>query len=456
MRKENKMGTMPVGKLLFSIALPMIISMLVQACYNIVDSYFVAQLSEDALTAVSLAFPVQNLMIAITSGTGVGINALLSRSLGEKNFKTANKAATNGLFLALLSYGLFLLFGLFGARIFFEAQTDDPEIIEYGVEYLSIICTVGFGMIGQMTLERLLQSTGRSIYSMITQTTGAVINIIMDPIMIFGLLGMPKMGVAGAAVATVLGQCVAMVMAFIFNVKKNPDIRLNLRTFRPEGSIIKKIYAVGLPSIAMLSIGSIMTFGMNSILLGFSTTAAAVFGVYFKLQSFVFMPVIGLNNAVVPIVSYNYGARNRSRITKTLKLGMLSAFGIMCIGVAAMQLFPRELLSIFNASQNMLDIGEFALRIISLHFPIAAFSIIMVSSFQALGNGVLSLIASAARQLLVLLPAAFLLAKFFGLNAVWWSFVVAEVVCLVLSALLLRRLYKKKILPMDTPVSAGA
>ena len=386
------MGVMPVNKLLITMALPMIISMLVQAMYNIVDSIFVSRICEDALTAVSLAFPMQNLMIAVASGTGVGMNALLSRSLGEKNQEGANAAAKHGIFLALCSYLVFLLFGLIACGFFFRTQTDSTVIIRYGETYLSICCICSIGIFMQMNFERILQATGRTFYSMITQTVGAVINIILDPILIFGMFGMPEMGIAGAAVATVFGQIVASLLAIFFNIRFNTDVSLNFRGFRPQGRIIRQIYSVGIPSILMMSISSVMVYGMNRILLAFTSTATAVFGVYFKLQSFIFMPIFGMNNGMVPIVAYNYGAAKPDRILKTIKLAMTYAEAFMLIGLAAFQLIPDVLLSMFNASTDMLAIGEPALRTISWSFLVAGICIICSSTFQALGNGMYSLL----------------------------------------------------------------
>lgn len=445
-RKENKMGTMPIPKLLVSMSLPMMISMLVQALYNIVDSMFVAQLSEDALTAVSLAFPIQTLMIAISTGTGVGINALLSRNLGEKDYKGANTAAKNGLFLAIVSCIVFAVLGGAGSHFFFATQTDNPVILAYGTQYLTIITICSFGIFLQITFERLLQSTGKTIYNMITQGTGAIVNIILDPILIFGLFGLPKLEVAGAAIATILGQIVAVSMSIFFNHTKNKEINVSLRHFRPHGHTIAVIYKVGIPSIIMQAIGSVMTFGMNKILLMFSSTAAAVFGVYFKLQSFIFMPVFGLNNGMIPIIAYNYGARNKERIKQTAKLSILIAVGLMLIGLIIFQTLPEFLLAnLFDASENMIAIGVPALRIISLSFLFAGYCIIAGSVFQALGNGVYSLIVSAARQLLVILPVAYIFAKVFGLSMVWWSIPIAEIISLTLSTILLKRIYKLKV-----------
>lgn len=446
--RENKMGTMPENKLLISMAVPMMLSMLVQALYNVVDSIFVARISEDALTAVSLAFPVQNLMIAIGSGTGVGINALLSKSLGEKNQKLANKAAHNGILLMIFSAIACALFGIFGSRWFFTTQTDSEVLIEYGEQYLSVVMIYSFGLFGQFITERLLQATGRTFYTMITQGLGAIINIILDPIMIFGLLGFPAMGITGAALATVIGQIIAAILGLWFNVKKNPDIQLGIRQLKPDGKVIKKIYSVGVPSIIMGSIGSVMTYGMNLILMGFSSTAAAVFGVYFKLQSFFFMPVFGLNNGMVPIIAYNYGARRKDRIMKTYKLAVLYAVGIMAVGLLIMQIFPAQLFSLFEASEEMLSIGVPALRLISTSFLFAGYCIISGSMFQALGHGFLSMINSIARQLLVLLPVAYLLSLTGNLNLIWLSYPIAELVSLTLSSVFLYRIYKKVIKPL--------
>ncbi|MEJ8733538.1 MATE family efflux transporter [Mediterraneibacter sp. ICN-202921] len=450
--KENKMGVMPVPKLLISMSLPMIISMLVQALYNIIDSMFVAQLSEDALTAVSLAFPVQNLMIAIATGTGVGINALLSRNLGEKHFEEADLAARNGIFLGFISFICIAVFGTVGSRFFFAAQTDNAVIVDYGTQYMLVITIMSFGIFLEITLERLLQATGKTFYTMITQGTGAVINIILDPILIFGLFGFPRLEVAGAALATVFGQIVAMFLALLFNCRKNTELNLNMRKFRPDKRIISIIYKVGVPSIIMQSISSIMVFGMNKILMPFSSTATAVFGVYFKLQSFIFMPVFGLNNGMIPIIAYNYGARNRKRILSTMRLSIYIAVSIMLVGLLIFQLLPGSLLKLFDASQHMIEIGIPALRIISLSFLFAGYCIIMGSVFQALGNGVYSLIISVARQLLVILPVAYIFSKIWGLNAVWLAIPIAEIASVVLSTLLFKRINRLKLKPLKNNI----
>ena len=448
MSQENKMGTMPVKRLLVTMSLPMIISMLVQALYNIVDSVFVSMINQAALTAVSMAFPIQNLLIAVSAGTCVGVNALLSRSLGERNAKNANLAAVNGLFLAFVSFLFFALFGIFGARIFFESQTDNPVIIEYGIQYLQIVCIFSFGLFGEMMFERILQSTGQTFYCMITQGTGAIINIILDPILIFGLLGIPAMGIRGAAAATVFGQIVAMVLAAILNHAKNKDVRISFKGFSPHGRTISIIYQVGVPSIIMQSISSVMTFGLNKILISFSETAVAVFGVYFKLQSFIFMPIFGLNNGMIPIIAYNYGARNKKRIMETIRLSIGIAVFIMLIGLAVFQLMTPQLLELFQADADMLSIGVPALRIISLSFLFAGYCIIVGSVFQAMGNGVYSLIVSIARQLVCILPLAYFFARAFGLHAVWYSIPLAEITSVVLSSILFRKIYVEKIKPL--------
>ncbi|MGI6485472.1 MAG: MATE family efflux transporter [Tepidanaerobacteraceae bacterium] len=447
--KGNKMGIMPINKLLMDVSFPIMISMLTQALYNVVDSIFVAQYSEHALTAVSLAFPIQNLMISVAVGTGVGINAFLSRSLGEKNFVKANIIAKNGILLGLLSYIVFLIFGMLFSKSYFTYQTGNAQIIEYGHSYLSIICILSIGKFVQIVFERLLQSTGKTIYSMITQGTGAIINIILDPIFIFGYFGIPTMGPAGAAIATVIGQITAAILAIIFNLKVNKEISVDIRGFRPSLKIIKNIYSVGIPSIIMMSLTSITTYGLNNILNKFSSTAIAAFGAYFKLQSFVFMPVFGLNNGMVPIIAYNYGARNKERIIETIKLSITYASCIMIFGLILIQVFPEKILSLFNASENMLSIGVPALRIISLSYIFAGTSIVSSSIFQAFGNGLLSLLTAASRQLVVLLPVAYGLSLLGDVNFVWWSYPIAEIASLVLSVMFLKYIYYKKIAPIE-------
>ena len=436
---ENKMGTMPVGKLLADMAIPMMISMLVQALYNVVDSVFVSRISENALNAVSLAFPLQNLMIAFGSGTAVGMNALLSRSLGAKQQEQVDRAANTGMFLFGCTYVLFALIGAFLSRPFFLAQTHDAEIVGYGVDYASICLIFSFGIFAQFCFERLLQSTGRTKLAMYTQITGAVINIILDPILIFGWLGFPRMEVAGAALATVIGQIVAAILAIWMNLKYNPDVRIRPSHIRFHWDTVKEIYRVGIPSIVMMSISSVMNFGLNQILIAFSTTATAVFGVYFKLQSFIFMPVFGLNNGMVPIISYNYGARKPERVKKTIRLSITAAICLMLIGLALFELIPGTLLTLFNATDRMRKIGIPAFRIIAIHFLFAGFCIVSGSVFQAIGNPLHALINSVCRQLVVLLPAAWLLAKTGKLEMVWFCFPIAEIFSFTLSAIFLRK-----------------
>lgn len=440
--KENKMGVMPMGRLILSMSVPMILSMLVQALYNIVDSVFVARYSQDALAALSYSFPAQNLMIGTATGTGVGVNALLSKSLGEKNFDKANKTAANGILLAMFGSVLFFLFGLFFTEPFITFQTKTPSIIAEGRTYLSIVTMLSFGIFGEIMFERLMQSTGKTIYTMFTQGIGAIINIILDPIMIFGLLGCPQMGVAGAAYATVIGQIVAFVLGIVFNHKYNPEVRLYAKNFKPDFGIIGRIYAVGIPSIIMVGIGSVMTTAMNKILNGFSDVAASVYGVYFKLQSFAFMPVFGLNNGVIPVIAYNYGAQKRKRMLHAVRLGCIIATCFMGIGLLLMQCIPAELFALFDAGEDMLAIGVPALRIISISFLFAGVCIALSSVFQALGKGIYSMCISFARQLVVLVPAAYLLSLSGNVNAIWWSYPIAEIASIAVSLLLFRHVYK--------------
>lgn len=420
----------------------MMASMLVQALYNIVDSIFVSRINENALTAVSLAFPIQTLMVAVGVGTCVGINAVLSRALGEKNQEMVNKTAGNGIVLMAASYVAFLLLGLFATKPFYLSQTADAQILQYGYEYLSLVCCLSFGSFAQFTFERLLQSTGKTFYIMITQGIGAVINIILDPIFIFGLFGVPGMGVRGAAVATVIGQITAGLLAFLINWKKNDEIQVTRETMRPDPQIIGLIYKIGVPSIIMQAIGSVMTYGMNLILISFSSTATAVFGVYFKLQSFIFMPVFGMNNGLVPILAYNYGAGSRERFVDSLKCGIKYAVAIMFAGLVIFQAAPEFLLGLFDASEAMLEIGVPALRTISYGFVLAGFGIVCGTAFQALGSATYSMMVSIARQLVVLLPAAYLLSLTGRVQNVWWSFPIAELVSMLITVLFLVKIYK--------------
>jgi len=445
--KQIRMGTKPMLPLILSMALPAMMSMLVQALYNIVDSYFVAKVSEDALTAVSLVFPVQNLLIAVAIGTGVGLNSLISRRLGEGRFEDASSAATHGLLLAVFNWLFFALIGLVFSRTFLSLFIDKAAVVEMGTQYMSIVCIASLGLCMEGAIEKTLQGTGNMIYPMISQLIGAVTNIILDPIFIFGLFGMPRMEVAGAAIATVLGQSLAMLFLFYVLARKEKVLKINLKGFRFHGGMVKEIYAVGFPSIIMQSIGSVMTMGMNAILIKFTETAVAFFGVYFKLQSFVFMPVFGLNQGVMPVIGYNFGARKRKRVTSAVTVGCSIAVLIMAAGMVVFWAIPAELLGIFNASPTMLKIGVPALRTISLCFVPAALGIMFSTAFQALGHGFNSLLISILRQLVVLLPAAFLLANI-GLDAVWFSFPLAECASFAASIYLYWKLHREVIRPL--------
>lgn len=446
--QENKMGVMPVGKLLVNMALPMIISMLVQAFYNIVDSVYVSQVSESAVTALSLAFPVQNMQIGFAVGVGVGVNALLSQSLGRKDQESVNWAAGQGVFLALVATALFMLFGFFGVRPYYTMQSTVAETVEGGIAYTSICCIFTVGVFIQVLCERLLQATGRAMQTMILQGTGAIINIILDPVFIHGWWGMPRMGVAGAAVATVIGQCTGAVLGIYLNLRHNPEVQLHVKFMKPNWKVISPILEVGIPSVVMNGIGSVMNFGMNQILQGFNEVATGVFGIYYKLQSLFFMPLFGINNATISILAYNYGARKPKRIVHTLKLATAVAVCIMLVGLAVFQLFPQALLGIFNPTEEFLAIGVKALRILCLPFPVAAICISLGASFQALGKGSYSTVVSLCRQLIVLLPAAYLLSLTGSVDNVWWSFPIAEVMSALVTGLLFAKLYRQKVKPL--------
>ena len=446
--RENKLGVMPVGKLLFSMATPMILSMLVQALYNIVDSIYVAQISENAVTALSLAFPIQNLQIGGATGIAVGVNALLSKSLGQGNRDRANRAAGNGFFLVMILVAVFMIFGFVGVRPYYEMQSDVEEIVEGGIAYSSICCIFTLGVYVSILCERLLQATGRSVLTMVTQATGAVVNIILDPVFIFGFGPIPAMGIAGAAIATVIGQFCGAGLGLVLNLKCNKDIRLGFRFMKPLKDVIGPVLTVGIPSMIMMAIGSIMNFGMNQIFLGFAdvgNTAAGIFGIYYKLQSFFFMPLFGLNNATISIVAFNFGARRKDRITRTLKLALATAMGFMILGLLAFQIIPDLLLGLFNPSDTFLAMGRTALKIISFHFPMAAVCIALGASFQALGNGIYSTITSLCRQLVVLLPAAWLLSMSGVVDRVWWAFPIAEVASMTITLIFFARIYRNKI-----------
>jgi len=447
------MGVMPVGKLLFNMATPMIMSMLVQALYNVVDSVYIAQYSQDAVTALSLAFPVQNVQIGCAVGIGVGVNSMLSKSLGEGNREKANLVAGNGIFLALVFSLAVMLFGAFGTNFYYNVQTENAAILKNGIEYTTICCLFTAGVYFEVLFERMLQATGRAMHTMITQGVGAITNIVLDPVFIFGVewLGIPSMGAAGAAIATVAGQWVAATLALIFNITSNPDVKLRLKSIRPKGEIIKPVLSIGVPSMIMNSVSSVMNFSMNQILMGFEAVgeiATGIFGIYYKLQSFFFMPLFGLNNATISIVAYNFGARKPERMTRTLKLACITAFSIMMLGLAAFQLMPDVLLNMFNADDTFLAVGTKALRTISLHFPLAAFCIALGASFQALGNGIYSTITSLCRQMVALLPAAYLLSLSGSVDAVWWAFPIAECVSLAATLFFFARIYRKKIKPL--------
>jgi putative MATE family efflux protein len=452
MNSKNKLAEMPIRPLLYTMAVPLMLSLLIQSLYNIVDSIFVSRINEYALRAVSLAFPIQSLMIAVAVGTAVGINAFLSRTLGEKDFEKANIIARNGIFIAIASYIGFAVIGALISRPFFASQTEVMEVREYGVTYLTICCVAGMGIFLQTTFERLLQATGKTIYTMITQSTGAIINIILDPILIFGYFGMPRMGIAGAAVATVFGQIVAASMALWFNLKFNKELDISMKGFHPNGHLIGQIYKVGAPSIVVQAIGSLMTYGMNLILASFGS-AQTVFGIYFKLQSFVFMPVFGLNNGMVPIIAYNYGAGHKDRVIRTIKHSVAYGVGIMCVGLIVMHIFPAQLMRMFDAEESLIAIGVPALETISLSFVFAGFCIVVGSVFQALGNGVYSMIVSVARQMCVLLPVAKLLSLSGEVTLIWWAFPIAELASLLLSTHFLVRIYKKIICHIGEPVT---
>jgi len=461
--RENKMGTMPAGRLLLTMALPLAISMLVQAFYNVVDSIFVAWYSDNAVTALSLAFPIQNLQIGCATGVAVGMNSLLSKSLGEGNRERASQAAGNGIFLTAVMAALFMLFGAFGTQSYYAMQGVSQETAKAGVDYTGICSIWCLGFFIEVLGERLLQASGKTIYTLFTQGTGAVLNIILDPLFILGSAGLeqtlgirlpfyfPQMGAAGAAVATVIGQWVAGAMAVVFNLLKNHDVEFALRYIRPHRETTTKILTVGIPSMIMMAIGSLMNFFMNQIFLSFKDlgeTASGVFGVYFKLQSFFLMPIFGMNNASVSIVAFNYGARQPKRITSTLKIAVAVALSIMLLGLGVFQLFPDLVLGIFNPTEDFLRIGRSAMQIVSIHFPMAAVGIVLGASFQALGNGIYSTVTSLCRQLVVLVPAAYLLSLTGNVTLVWWAFPIAEVVSMTLSLLFFARIYRKKLRPL--------
>ena len=451
---ENKMGVMPVPKLLLSMAMPMIISMLVQALYNVVDTLYISRVSDAAVNALTLAFPVQNLLIGFATGVGVGVNSMFSKALGEGNLERANRTAQHGLLLSLGSMAIFVLFGMVALPTYFGLLSNDAQAISDGVSYLSICCVCSCGIFIEILFERLLQATGRTFYTMITQGVGAILNIVLDPVFIFGFGPIQPMGTAGAAVATVIGQIVAAILAVIFNLTSNPEVLLFKKSaprFKLSSWVLKPILSIGIPSVIMVAIGSVMNFGTSYILQGMDTsgTATNVFGIYFKLQSFFFMPLFGINNATISILAYNYGARKPRRITAALKLACLIAFCFTCLGFLSFEAIPQMLLGLFEMRDpNFLVLGGTALRIIGIHFPIAAFCIALGAAFQALGVGIYSTIVSLCRQLLVLLPVAYLLSLTGSVDAVWWSFPIAELASLLVTSLCFIRIYRRKIHPM--------
>ncbi len=446
---ENKMGVRPIPSLVLSMSFPIMLSMLVQALYNVVDSLYVSHYSQDALTALTLAFPLQNLLIAVSVGTSIGINSLISRKLGAKDTKAANKAAGNGITISLLSWLLFALIGLFFTRRFIAFFTTDAELLKMGHRYSAIALIFSLGIFIDITCERILQSTGDTVRPMIIQMTGAIVNIILDPILIFGLLGAPRMGVVGAAIATVFAQHVSAAMA-IYYVRKNKEITITRGDLTLERKTVKDIYAVGLPSIIMQSIATVLNTSLNKIIIGFGTAAVAVFGIYFRLQSFIFMPIFGLNSGLIPIIGYNYGAKRPKRITEALRVGILVSFIIMATGFLLFTLIPHIFLGWFNATEAMVAIGTVAMRRISLCFVSAGFCIVLGALFQATGDGYITMITSVTRQLVFLLPSAYLLGKYFGLDALWFSFIIAESASLLLTIYYFIRLYRKKIRPLAT------
>lgn len=447
--KENKMGTMEVRRLILTMSLPIMISMLVQALYNIVDSMFVARVSEAALAAVSLCYPIQMIMVAVACGTGVGINALLSRYLGEKKREKASQVAMYGLFCAICNWLVFAVIGLFFSEAFLRLFSDDVQIIMMGISYMQICTICSFGVFVQITYERIMQSTGNTIYNMVIQGVGALINIILDPIFIFGLGPVPALGTAGAAIATVIGQIVAMFLGIIITQKKIREIQLSVRGFHLDGMIMKAMYRIAIPAILMQSIMSFMTVMMNMILAPFSEMAVSVFSIYYKLQQFVFMAVLGMNNALIPILSYNYGAHQMERIREGIRFALWMSCVIMAIGTVVFQLLPTQLLYLFDAKETLLSIGIPALRTISVSFVFAGISMVLCSVFQALGSPNHSLLVTLLRQMVILLPLAYGFSSAFGLDMCWWSFPITEVLCALLSLYLLRSVQKRVLLQLQ-------
>lgn len=448
-KQSEIMGKLPENKLLLKLALPMILSMLLSALYNVVDSIFVGKISQDALTAVSLAFPMQNLIIALGVGVGVGANALISRALGEKKYKDANRYATNSIFIIAIIYVIFALVAGSLSRSFISWQTTSQPVIEYGTEYLQICCYASAGLFFSLVFEKILCSTGKTTYAMISQLVGAVVNIILDPILIFGLIGLPALGVKGAAIATVVGGGCSALTGFLMAKYKNKDVSISFKKFRPHGKTIGEIFRIGLPTTVLNAVGSVMTFSVNIILQKLHESAVTVFGIYFKIQSLVFMPLFGLTNAMVPIVAYNYGAGSKKRIMKTVKLSIMYATIFMIFATVIAECFPRQILALFSATPDMYEIGVPAIRILFSTYILVGVNVCILSICQALGKSVISMICSLLRQLIVLIPAAYLLAHFFGLPTVWFSFTIADFFSTAIALFFGILIYKKYIKPLS-------
>jgi putative MATE family efflux protein len=444
-KKENKMGVLPIKKLLFSMSLPPMLSLLLNALYNIVDSVFVAKVSENALAAVTLVFPAQMLMIAINTGFGVGLSSLISRRLGKKQQQEADSAATHGLLTAVICWVLYACFGLFGAKPYLHLFTHNADILAMSLVYLRIVMVGSLFNCLMAVIGTILQATGDMIHPMIFNASGAVINVILNPILVLGLLGVPKLGVAGSATATITGQCIAMIIAVIIFVKNKRAVAVRIRGFRIDGGTIKNIFAVGVPSMIMISTMSFLIGGLNAILISYSTSAVAVLGVYFRVQSFVMLPTMGVIQGSLPIMGYNFGAHNRKRLMATFKLALKATFIILTIGTALLWIFPEQIMLLFSAKGDMLEIGVYALRIISISYIFAAFGTVATTFFQATGHGLYAMLVAILRQLVLVLPLAYVLLKTFGIDAVWFSFPIAEGVTLVMCIIFMRHVYKKQV-----------
>lgn len=447
--EENKMGVMEIKKLIMTMSLPIMISMLVQALYNIVDSMFVARVSDNALAAVSLCYPIQMIIVAVACGTAVGLNALLSRYLGQKKPKEANQVALHGILLAIVNWLIFAIIGIFFSEAFLRLFSTDQEIVAMGISYMKICTIFSFGVFMQITYERIMQSTGNTVYNMIIQGVGALVNIMLDPIFIFGMLGLPAMGVTGAAIATVIGQIVAMLLGIIITQTKIKEVQIHLREFHLELRMIKDMYRIAIPAILMQSIMSFMTVFMNMILVTFSELAVSAFSIYFKLQQFVFMAVNGMNNALIPIISYNFGAKKKQRILDSIHFSLIVACVIMIAGTIIFQCFPQQLMYLFDENEEMMNIGVPALRIISLSFIFAGISLVLSAVFQSVDHANKSLMITLLRQMVLLLPIVYLLANQFGLNALWWAFPITEAAVSILAYIYLKIVKAKTIMKIS-------